>query len=408
MELQLPLSDQVRAKLKSQHHSRNELLLALCRRDAAHPGVLSEATLSQLDDSERRADFLEYASRHGVMGLVAGVLVRNRLLKQGPAFAEMDTHLRAMSRRAMIMQLERDNVLRVLETVGMDAVLLKGAGLVSTVYGALADRDYGDIDILVPPTQINAAVAALSARGYGAPSTAAVNEGYRAHHFHVRVQRAAIIVELHWALTLAREPYALDGEAVMRQAVRHTAVPSARVPAAEDMLLHMVVENARDAFTRLTRLVDIDRIVVANPQLDWDYLETCARNAHLAPSLWLTLTTSVSMLGTPVPAQLLQRLQPTAALRWHLGLFNVPQGLLTQRGVERPSWKLLLQLWLVNDRSRSAALARLLRGDDDEPLEWLWKRESEPRDITSSTTKRAVRTGKLLAYQMWLYVAKAR
>lgn len=114
------------------------------------------------------------------------------------------------------------------------------------------------------------------------------------------------------------------------------------------------------------------------------------------------------MLGTPVPAQLLQRIQPTAALRWHLGLFNVPQGLLTQRGVERPSWKLLLQLWLVNDRSRPAALARLLRGDDDEPLEWLWKRESEPRNITSSTSKRAVRTGKLLAYQMWLYVAKAR
>ncbi|MGV3711079.1 MAG: nucleotidyltransferase family protein, partial [Gemmatimonas sp.] len=352
---------------RKKHDARGLLLLAACHRDPHVLRTFDPHVIAQLDDKTYRTDFLEFASRHGVMGLVCHALLRSGVVDGRPSHADIDTHYRAMSRRAMIMQLERDNVLRTLETHGIRSVLLKGSGLVSTVYSALAERDYGDIDILVSEADINPAVAALATRGYNAPGSAAVNEAYLAHHFHVRVQRAATIVELHWAMTLPRETYALDPAAVMRESVSHAGVPGANVPRAEHILLHMVIENVRDAFTRLTRVVDIDRIIAASPALDWNYLVQCAEEAHLLPALSLVLETSVALLGTPVPDTTLQRIKPPRAVRAHLALFDVEHAVLPQRGLTRPTWKVLLQLWLVNDRSRIGAVARLYRGDDDEP-----------------------------------------
>jgi hypothetical protein len=385
------------------HDLRSRLLLAACHRDVSVLQAFDQSVIAKLDDKGYRTDFLEFASRHGVMGLVCSSLLRSGLLDGRPSRTDIDTHYRAMSRRAMIMQLERDNVLRTLEAHGVAPVLLKGSGLVSTAYSALAERDYGDIDILVAEGDINPAVAALATRGYNAPGTAAVNEGYLAHHFHVRVVRAATIVELHWAMTLTREPYALNPAAVMREAVKHDAVPSARVPRAEHMLLHMVVENVRDAFTRLTRMVDIDRIIRANPGLDWLYLEQCARDAHLIPALSLVLETCAALFGTDIPQIVLQRIKPPRSVKAHLALLDVERSLMLQRGFSRPTWKLLLQVWLVNDRPRVGALTRILRGDDDEPLEWLWRKEDAPREIRSTLADRTFLVSKVLLYQLLTY-----
>lgn len=382
------------------------LLLAACRRDGA---LLAAAETKLLADERARERFMAFAMRHGVLGLALAALQRTRCFDGLPkdASERVRETLRGLRRRATILEMERDHVVDILRRRGMDAVVLKGAGLASTVYRETVERDFGDIDVLLPPHQIDAAVEALGPHGYRYPGSKTATEGYRAHHFHLRVQRPhGTIIELHWGLTLPREAFQLDAAAYLSQSVAVAAGGTQlRVPRPEHALLHMVVENVRDAFSRLTRLVDADRIVAGTPALDWDYLESTARASGLGSALALVLELGRSVLGTEIPDEVRRRLRPPRAVRFHLALLRPASSLLRQRALTRPSWATLLRLWLLTSRSRGIELVQMLRADSDEPLAWLWAESESKIDSGTSLGHRVSRLGKVVAYQLGMYVA---
>ena len=379
------------------------LLVSLCRRDAdAHA---TGSALRALDDAETRERFVAYAIAHGVLGLALATLQRIAP-REGAAGDTLRERLHGCRRRAAAMELGRDRILAVLRAAGLDPIALKGAGLATTVYREPAERDLGDIDLLLPSDEIDRAVAALGQHGFEVPGTEAAEAGYREHHFHVRVQRPdGIIVELHWELTRAIEPFHLDGAAFRAGSV--AAGARMRVPRPEHALIHIVAECVRDGFDRLTRVVDVDRIVAAAPAMDWRFLETAAREARLLPTLALALEMGRDMLGTPVPDEVRRRIRPSAGVRFHLGLLQPGRSLLRQRAVTRPSWVVLLQLWLLSGESRAAVLARMFRGEDADPLDWLWRELAPPDSPLANPAGSAAhpvrRLGKLAAYQLGLY-----
>ena len=377
------------------------LLVALCRRDAGER--LGDDALRVLDDEETRARFIDYATVHGVLGLALASLQRVGP-HAGAAGAVFRERLRGCRRRAAAMELGRDRVLAVLRVAGLQPVALKGAALHTTVYREPAERDLGDIDLLLPRDQIDRAVAALERQGFFVPGTEEAEAGYREHHFHVRVQRPdGFIVELHWELTRVIEPFHLDPAAYLAESVQVPGAPQLRIPRPELALLHIVTEMLRDGLDRLTRLVDVDRIVAATPAMDWKYLEAAARDARLLPSLALALEMSRDMLGTSVPDEVRRRIRPPVGVRFHLALLRPAQSLLRQRSVTRPSWLTLLQLWLLSGERRSAALARMFRGEDADPLDWLWRSIMTPDAPATAPVRPVVRMGKLAVYQLGLY-----
>jgi len=380
-------------------------LLAACRRDVAQ---LATADTQLLADARERERFMELAMRHGVMGLVLTALQRSRCFAGLPADASerVSETLRGLRRRATILELERDHVVDILGRHGLDAVVLKGAGLASTVYKTTVERDFGDIDVLLPPHQIDSAVEALGLQGYRYPGSMVATEAYRAHHFHLRVQRPhGTIIELHWGLTLPREGFRLDAAAYLTQSVAGAPRTHLRVPCPEHSLLHIVVENVRDALSRLTRLVDVDRIVAGAPAINWEYLDLAARESGLGSALALVLELSRSVLGTEIPDEIRRRLRPPRIVRLHLALLRPAASLLLQHSLARPSWGVLLRLWLLTNRSRGLQLVQMLRADSDDPLEWLWA-ESEPEtDTGTSLGQRLLRLAKVVSYQVGLYFA---
>jgi hypothetical protein len=373
------------------------LLVSMCRRDANTR--LTDDALRVLDDAETRERFIDYASGHGVLGLALATLQRTRP-HIGATGARFRERLHGCRRRAAVMELARDRVLAVLRAAALDPVTLKGAGLATTVYDEPSERDYGDIDLLLAEHEIDRAVMTLGSHGFHVPGGEAMESGYREHHFHVHVQRPdGIIVELHWELTRSIEPFHLDAAAFIAGSVSVPGAVRMRVPRPEHALLHIVAENLRDGFNRLTRLVDVDRIVATAPAMDWSYLEATARDARLLPSLALSLEMSRDMLGTQVPDELCRRIQPSAWVRLHLALLRPGASLLRQRAVTRPTWVTLLQLWLLSGESRPAALARLFRGEDADPLDWMWQGNSAPVAAAHPVS----RLGKLAVYQLGLY-----
>jgi hypothetical protein len=377
------------------------LLVSLCRRDAS-TRVTADA-LRPLEDEETRRRFVDYATAHGVLGLALATLQRIRPLPGagGAAFREL---LQGCRRRAAAMELGRDRVLAILRAAALDPVTLKGAALATTVYGEPAERNYGDIDLLLARDEIDAAMLALERQGFHVPGSEAVEAGYREHHFHVRVQRPdGIIVELHWELSRAIEPLHLDATAFRAESVVVAGTPRVRVPRPELTLLHIVAENLRDGFDRLTRLVDVDRIVAATPAMDWRYVESAARAARLLPSLALVLELSRDMLGTPLPDDLRRRIRPSAIVRFHLALLRPGASMLRQRALTRPSWVVLLQLWLSSGEPRTLALGRMLRGEDADPLDWVWRGDASPDAAPAAAARPVSRLGKLAVYQLGLY-----
>jgi hypothetical protein len=377
------------------------LLVALCRRDGI--GAPTDAALRTLDDAATSERCVDFADRHGVLGLALATLARIRP-RSGAGAALFADRLRGCRRRAAALERGRDRGLAVPHAAGIHPVVLKGAGLATSVYRDPVERNYGDIDLLLAHDEIDRALAALGGHGFRVPGAEAVEAGYREHHFHVRVGRPdGFIVELHWAVTRAIEPFHLDAAAFLAESVVVPGPLGMRVPRPEHALLHIVAECVRDGFDRLTRLVDVDRIVARAPAMDWRALERMAREARLLPTLALALELGHDMLGTSVPEDVRRRIRPPVGVRAHLALLKPGASLLRQRAVTRPSWLLLLQLWLLSGESRASALARMLRGEDADPLEWVWRGDDSPDAPPPVAVRPVERVAKLTMYQLGLY-----
>ncbi|MDQ6828632.1 MAG: nucleotidyltransferase family protein [Gemmatimonadota bacterium] len=351
---------------------RTALLVAACRRDAA--ASLAPSDVDLLAEPSACDRFIVQAAQQSVLGLTLATLERAHLIDALPAAisATLGEALRGLRRRATILQMERDFVLGQLARSNVPAVVLKGAGLATTVYDEPVEREFGDIDLLIPRANLETAVAALAAQRYLHAGSEHAEEGYREHHFHLRMQRAAgPLIELHWGLTASREPFSLDPLAFLAGAVRGDAV--ARVPGPVHALMHIVTENARDAFNRLNRIVDVDRIITVYPSLDWSEAIALADASDLRAALALSVALARVLLGTQLPPEIRARLRPPASVRMHLELLEPRRALLEQRALARESWAELLRMWLLPDHTRRGALARMLRADSNDPLQWLWE-----------------------------------
>jgi hypothetical protein len=326
-----------------------QLLLSLCRRDAAES--IANGGWRPDPDPAAWEGAIHLAARHTILGLALSTLDRAARVdgKSVPTFPEVLSRLPQLRRRAALLEMRRDIVSETLRRAGVEPVILKGAALVGTLYADPVERDITDIDLLVPEDRVKIAVRALAAAGYAGPSSWKELCTFRRHHFHVPMELpGSATVEIHWALSRPDALFRLSGANVRDRAVRvaRPGAPTFRVPAPEHMLLHLVLQNVQEGFSRLGRLVDIDRIVGSTPSIDWSALSSEARSGNLAPALALSLQLSRRLLGTPVPVSVLDELRPGPASRLHLAMLHSLDAA-SPDVLRRHAARLLLDLWLA-------------------------------------------------------------
>ena len=140
---------------------------------------------------------------HGVMPL----LYRN-LVALGPSLCPPDflAELREAYVRnvasSLRMTAELKTVLGLFEANGIPALPFKGPVLAAYAYGDVPLRQYGDLDLLVPPSELERAVNLLRARGYNPvePMTARQQRAHvrRKMHLKLRDPAGSFTIELHW------------------------------------------------------------------------------------------------------------------------------------------------------------------------------------------------------------------
>lgn len=226
-----------------------ELVLASLwlARDARREQALARAAAA-VDDWPAALLALE---AHGVLGLARrNLALAGATLPPAVATELEERHARHLRIEAGF-RLTLERFLAAAEARGVAVTLLKGAALVLDPYGPGALRMQGDLDLLVAPADVPAALAAARAIGLGQPAGALPTWWYRRAHFHLKLvpddpwQRE---LELHWHLHPESALFAVRLEALH---ARRARIEVAGLPAwtleRVDRWLHLVTHLARHA-----------------------------------------------------------------------------------------------------------------------------------------------------------------
>ncbi|MBI4507093.1 MAG: nucleotidyltransferase family protein [Chloroflexi bacterium] len=222
---------------------------------------------------------------------------------------------------------------------GIPAAPLKGSHLAERLYHALDARQVGDIDLLVPESDVEAARAVLLELGY-APF-ASVSHGIEEHTFHgVPFLRqdpsASFVVELHWGLSNPRF-VTIDYARLWQRVLAGSSdrAPLRPLPG-EETLLFLSLHLAKHETGVLRLLADIDRLLRREgPALDWPYVLALARRWQVTGLVYFALHHAQRLYATPVPEWALQELRPATWRRALVGVLAGPQAILHAAVPER-------------------------------------------------------------------------
>ncbi len=209
------------------------------------------------------------------------------------------SHLRQQSR---IGELRADNALNqlvelgsALEECGIRAVVVKGGALAFHEYPYRGMRRFGDLDVLVHPSNRDAGCKALESLGYEWQSDCLGHsrEYLLENHYHWSFARKdSILVELHWDLAPAAAGVKMDVPGILERSVAPLdgSARKFRVPSAEDHLLILAVHTARhQLMVPLRSYLDVAALLSAHPTLDWDVAWARAEGANAAADLAVML-----------------------------------------------------------------------------------------------------------------------
>jgi hypothetical protein len=313
--------------------------------------------------------------------------------------------LAVLRKQSTLWELELARVLEALGGAGVSAVVLKGGALRHTAYERPLERWMGDLDLLVAPPDLDPTLALLATLGYTRGYSDEAKEAIETHHYHQVVSHpSGFIVEVHERLTRPGAACQLDHEEFLARArpLQWSGGTTMLVPSPADMLLHLASQIEQEGCRRLSRIVDVDRTVLAGGELDWEDIRFRAVRGHLDIALAVSLRFANLLLGTPVPDWARDgRGLPTASRRGIESIRPVSH-LLRPREDARVASIDLVRLWLLPSWKERRAMLRALATRRSDPLEWIWEgKDTAAGEENGRATGGPGRLAKLVAYQLW-------
>lgn len=228
---------------------------------------LGKADLDRIaEQAETIADWqhlLAISRRHRVAGLVWSALLRSGCRvpsSVAPAFQQISA---TVAKQAMLLSLESVRLSQLLKSRGVDALFLKGITVTMLAYADAAVRHAKDVDLLVPPADIELTIDLLREAGY-VPTfdLDTVPQPRRALWFKYTKSMdwihpgRRVLLELHWRLTdapLLRDTPGLPA----RQTVTIAPDRSVETLDSDPLLSYLCVHGAAHGWMRLKWLADV-------------------------------------------------------------------------------------------------------------------------------------------------------
>jgi len=222
------------------------------------------------------------------------------------AVAALKESYRANLHKSLFLSGEFVRIVDSLSQASIEFIPYKGLALAEMVYGDIALRQSGDIDLLVHATDLRRVRQALEELGYRPHQrlSADEEEAYLRSGYECAFDGplGKNLLEVQWAIQPRFYAVDLAVEGLFRRAVK-TTVAGVEVKAlcAEDLFVVLALHAAKHVWGKLIWLCDLARIA-SMPALDWTRIGDQARELGITRILWVTLLLAQNLLDAPVPA----------------------------------------------------------------------------------------------------------
>lgn len=254
------------------------------------------------------------ARQHGVETLLYRQLKKLGLLAQLPAILHQElreAYLRTADRNMRLYR-ELSMVAKPLNQENIPFILLKGAYLAEHVYGNMAVRPMGDVDILFRKSDLARVETVLLGMNYLHKDqlTETIKE---THHFVYKHADHELMLEVHWDLVDDLFEIHTDIQALWERA---TPISIAGIQMyemmPEDQILHLCIHTAVHYFQiGLRAMCDLaETLRYHQTKLNWECLRQRAHQWGANRCVYVNLVLVKELLNAPVPADWLESLKP--------------------------------------------------------------------------------------------------
>lgn len=256
------------------------------------------------------------AEQHGLMPLLYQYLNENhRDDTPSNVITDLEHRYKANELRNRVLTQELLGLMDYLNERGITALAYKGPTLTISLYGDLALRQFGDLDILIHTDDVLTACSYLNELGYQRtiPILSATKEKdfIRTDHEHEFVSADNLInIDLHWELSTQRFPFYMQTTGLFERS-ESLGLPRGKLDhiSAQDLLLLLCMHSNKDLWRKLIWVCDIDRLIRTRKNIDWHRLKKQAAASHCESMFFTSLLISHSLLNTPLPPFIMDVLQ---------------------------------------------------------------------------------------------------
>jgi len=292
------------------------LLIACCRQPSDIKHI--QSVVGSITDFKH---FTELASKHGVFPLVyrairvyASGLIDSEIIKE-----MKHTNLRIVGLN-LLMSAELIKITNLLEQHGIPVIPFKGPVLAQLAYGDIALRQFGDLDILIREEHLYRAGELIVQAGYEPMATISYLRNpaklYIEKNFEFYNRKNGVKLEMHWRFTnrifsTNIEPCIIWGELQKVQLLNEQL----KTMSVQYLLLYLCAHGAYHMWERIEWIVDIDRLLTAHADLDWESLLQKAKDTRSETTFLLGLAMTKHLFGTAIPTEINHVIENNPAIK---------------------------------------------------------------------------------------------
>ncbi|MFL5542422.1 MAG: nucleotidyltransferase family protein [Longimicrobiaceae bacterium] len=296
------------------HRTAELTLLLACARLTLSPDEAARVrqTASTVDWSA----MLALARRHRLIPFL------HRHLKDAPLPRAAARELLALQREEVNRALRMASVLRrrldALAAAGVEALAYKGPALAMQAYGELGMRSFVDLDLLVRPDDVPAAIAALWVEGYlpGLALSPAQERWFRRMDgdYPLVHRGTRLLLELHARVSSERFCMPISTDALIgRSATVPLGGGRVRTLGDDDLLLVLAVHGAKHRWKRLEWVAALAELLRAG-RGDVGAALRLASGVHARRTLLLGLALARRLLDAPLAEEVVREIEDDAGL----------------------------------------------------------------------------------------------
>lgn len=272
---------------------------------------------------------LQLAEQHGIVPLLNQTL--NQVCPEfvpEPVLKHLKLYCHINAVRNRVLTTELLDILKLLEANEISAIPYKGPALAEIVYRDLTLRQFSDLDILVKKQDVLKTKYLLCANGYQSytPLSASEEEHLLKTSYQYKFTRTDAkvnLLELHWQVARSYptsmnqfNPFEIDLDSIWEQ-LETIEILSQPVPSFSPQTLFVLlcIHGTKDRWRSLKSLCDLNELVRAYPEIDLNLALETATNSEQYKVLSLALMLLKNLFNTPIPAEVLQRIQLESVTR---------------------------------------------------------------------------------------------